>query len=133
MNANVIRKAILAGILAATAANSQTVSPDVSTEDERQARIAREARHEIVTLPYFDQFDNIELRLDGSTLTLSGQVTKPSFKAAAESELREIEGAGSVVNNIEVCRFRQMTIGCGWRPIAQSMDTIRCSVIQCHR
>ena len=77
MNANVIRKVILAAILAATAASSQTVSPQsVSAEDKAQARIAREARHEIVTLPYFDVFDNIELRLDGYTLTLSGQVTK---------------------------------------------------------
>ena len=74
----------------------------MSAEDKGQARIARQARHEIVTLPYFDVFDNIELRLVGYTLTLSGQVTRPSLKAAAETELREIEGVESVVNNIEV-------------------------------
>jgi len=98
MNTNVIRKVILAAILAATAAHSQTASPT----DKARARIAKEARHEIVTLPYFDVFDNIELRLDGYTLTVSGQVTKPSLKVAAESELREIEGVEAVVNNIEV-------------------------------
>jgi hyperosmotically inducible periplasmic protein len=98
MTANVIRKVILAAILAATVVNSQTVTPG----DKAQARIAREARHEIVTLPYFDVFDNIELRLDGYTLTLAGQVTKPSLKAAAGSALREIEGVESVMNNIEV-------------------------------
>jgi hyperosmotically inducible protein len=103
MNANVIRKVILVAIFVATAVNSQAVSPQtVSAEDKAQGRIAREARHEIVTLPYFDVFDNIELRLDGYTLTLSGQVTKPSLKAEAESALREIEGVERVVNNIEV-------------------------------
>jgi len=100
---HVIRKVILASILTATAANSQNVSPlSASAEDKAQARIAKEARHEIVTLPYFDVFDNIELRIDGYTITVSGQVTRPSLKAAAESELRGIEGVETVVNNIEV-------------------------------
>lgn len=103
MNANAIRKLLLAAILAATAANAQTVSTQsASADDKDQARIAKEARHEIVTLPYFDVFDNIELRLDGNTLTVSGQVTRPSLKASAESELRGIEGVETVVNNIEV-------------------------------
>ncbi len=103
MNANGIPVVLLAAILVASAANTQPLSPQSEPPtDKGKARIAKEARHEIVTLPYFDVFDNIELRLDGYTLILSGQVTRPSLKASAESELRDIEGVENVVNNIEV-------------------------------
>jgi hyperosmotically inducible protein len=47
-------------------------------------RIAKEARHEILSLPYFDVFDNIEFRVDGYNVTLMGQVTRPTLKTDAE-------------------------------------------------
>lgn len=62
----------------------------------------REAQHEIVKLPYYGVFDNIECRVDGNTLTLIGQVTRPTLKTDTENALRRIQGVNQVVNNIEV-------------------------------
>ena len=67
-----------------------------------QRRLEREVRHELVTLPYYDVFDNLEYRVDGSQVTLSGQVVRPTLKSGAENVVKNIEGVEKVTNNIEV-------------------------------
>jgi hyperosmotically inducible protein len=90
-----IRSLIPSAILLATMAMSQT--PAVSEE-----RIVKQTRHEILTLPFFDVFDNIEFRVDGNKVTLMGQVTRPILKSSAEAVVKDIEGVESVNNQIEV-------------------------------
>jgi hyperosmotically inducible protein len=53
-------------------------------------------------LPYLGVFDNLEYKVDGSTVTLVGQVTRPTLKSDAESVVKKIEGVEKVVNQIEV-------------------------------
>ena len=67
------------------------------------ARLIREIRHELVTLPYYDVFDWLEgeVRPDG-TVVLRGQVVRPTTKSDAEARVKDIEGIGRVVNEIEV-------------------------------
>lgn len=67
-----------------------------------QERVLREVRHELVTLPYYGVFDNLSYRVDGSTVTLMGQVSRPTLKSDAERVVKRIEGVEQVVNNIEV-------------------------------
>jgi hyperosmotically inducible periplasmic protein len=67
-----------------------------------QERITREVRHELLMLPYFGVFDNIAYRVDGSTVTLLGQVVRPSLKSDAENAVKRIEGVEKVDNQIEV-------------------------------
>lgn len=67
-----------------------------------QERITREARHELVMLPYYSVFDNLAYKVEGNTLTLLGQVARPSLKNDAENAVKKIEGVDKVVNNIEV-------------------------------
>ena len=67
-----------------------------------QARITREVRHELLMLPYFGVFDNIEYKVDGGTVTLMGSVTRPVLKSDAGNVVKHIEGVNQVVNNIEV-------------------------------
>src|ERR1700731_3587064 len=67
-----------------------------------QDRIVREVRHELLMLPYFGVFDNIAFRVDGSTVTLMGQVVRPSLKSDAENAVKHIEGVEKVDNQIEV-------------------------------
>ena len=43
------------------------------------ARITKEVRHELLMLPYLDVFDNLAYKVDGSTVTLLGQVTRPTL------------------------------------------------------
>jgi len=74
-----------------------------SAQNNRGAdRIAREVRHELVMLPYYNVFDNLAFRVDGSTVTLMGQVTRPTLKSDAERVVKSIEGVEKVVNRIEV-------------------------------
>ena len=75
---------------------------DRASNDRATQRLAREARHELVMLPYYGVFDNLAFRVDGSTVTLEGQVTRPTLKSDAEKVVKNIEGVERVVNNIEV-------------------------------
>jgi hyperosmotically inducible periplasmic protein len=65
--------------------------------------IAEEARHRLVTLPYYGVFDWLEGQVmpDG-TLVLRGQVVKPTTKSDAESRVKSIPGVSRVENQIEV-------------------------------
>src|SRR5271155_972103 len=67
-----------------------------------QERITREVRHELLMLPYFGVFDNIVYKVDGYTVTLLGQVVRPSLKSDAENVVKHIEGVEKVDNQIEV-------------------------------
>jgi len=65
-------------------------------------RLVKEVRHELVMLPYLGVFDNLEYKVEGSTVTLIGQVTRPTLKSDAESVVKKIEGVEKVDNQIEV-------------------------------
>lgn len=66
------------------------------------ARISREALHELLMLPYYSVFDNLAFSVNGNTVTLLGQVVRPTLKSDAEHAVKDIEGVEKVVNNIEV-------------------------------
>jgi hyperosmotically inducible protein len=66
-------------------------------------RIVKEVRHELVMLPYYGVFDNLSYKVDpDGTVTLLGQVARPTLKSDAENVVKRIEGVAKVVNNIEV-------------------------------
>jgi len=67
-----------------------------------QERITREVRHELLMLPYFGVFDNIAFKVDGYTVTLLGQVVRPTLKSDAGNVVKRIEGVEKVDNQIEV-------------------------------
>ena len=67
-----------------------------------EERIRREVRHEILMLPYYDVFDNITFKVQGYTVTLMGQVTRPVLKKDVENVVKRIEGVEKVVNQVEV-------------------------------
>ena len=67
-----------------------------------EERIQREVRHELLMLPYYGVFDNLAYKVEGGTVTLYGQVTRPTLKSDAENVVKKIEGVESVTNNIKV-------------------------------
>ena len=81
---------------------------DRSVNQRGQERILREVRHELVMLPYYGVFDNLAFKVDGSTVTLLGQVTRPTLKSDAENVTKDIEGVERVVNQIEVLPLSPM-------------------------
>jgi hyperosmotically inducible protein len=66
-------------------------------------RIVKEAHHELVMLPFYGVFDNLLYKVspDG-TVTLLGEVSRPTLKSDAEKAVREIEGVERVDNQIKV-------------------------------
>ena len=70
--------------------------------DATADRISREVRHELVMLPYYSVFDNLAYRVDGTRVTLFGQVTRPTLLSDAENVVKKIEAVTGVTNEIEV-------------------------------
>jgi hyperosmotically inducible protein len=81
-------------------------------------RIIKEVRTELVMMPFYGVFDNLSFKLDGFTVTLMGQVTRPTLKSEAENRVKRIEGVEKVVNNIEVL------------PLSPNDDRIRLAVFR---
>jgi osmotically-inducible protein OsmY len=75
-----------------------------NTGDPTQMHIAKEVRHELLMLPYYSLFDDLEYSVQGRTVTLSGYVTNDhgQTKADAERAVKGIEGVENVVNNIKI-------------------------------
>ena len=67
-----------------------------------QTASMEKVRKELVTLPYYGVFDNLAYQIEGSTVTLSGQVVRPITRQDAGRRVAKIEGVDHVVNNIEV-------------------------------
>jgi len=89
-----------------TAPNSQSTSPSTQNAPLSQKgidRIVKEVRHELVMLPFYGVFDNLAYKVspDG-TVTLLGQVSRPTLKSDAENVVKRIEGVERVDNQIKV-------------------------------
>ena len=75
---------------------------DQQSSSRDRNRIIRQVRHELVMLPYYGVFDNLSYRVEGGTVTLLGQVTRPTLKSSAENVVKDIEGVAQVDNQIKV-------------------------------
>jgi hyperosmotically inducible periplasmic protein len=78
------------------------VAPLVLFGADVSEKLVKEVRHELVMLPYYNVFDNLAYRVDGSKVTLFGEVTTPTLKSDAERSVKRIEGVTAVDNQIEV-------------------------------
>ena len=79
-------------------------------------KMVKEIRHELVMLPYYNVFDNLSYKVEGSKVTLLGQVAKPTLKSDAARAVKSIEGVETVDNQIEVL------------PLSPNDDRIRLAV-----
>jgi hyperosmotically inducible protein len=70
--------------------------------------IQREVRHELATLARYTVFDNIAYRVNGTQVTLMGQVTQPAVKEDADKAVKGIEGVTQVNDQIEVLPLSPM-------------------------
>lgn len=76
---------------------------DSNSPGSVNARIAQEVRHELLMLPFYGVFDNLEFTVSNNgEVTLFGQVTRPTLKSDAGRVIEGIEGVTSVDNRIEV-------------------------------
>jgi|KBSMisStandDraft_5_1062788.scaffolds.fasta_scaffold03911_2 hyperosmotically inducible protein len=91
----------LSGLLALAIAGGMGAQERRPSE-RGQVRLQKEVRHELVMLPLYDVFDNLAYKVEGGTVTLFGQVSRPTLKTDAERAVKGIEGVERVDNRIEV-------------------------------
>ena len=102
-NGPILVAAMLLGAGLGLAPNNSLAQDSKKQEEPRSRQnLVREVRHQLVLLPYYSVFDNLSFRVDGDTVVLEGQVVRPTLKSDAENVVKNIEGVGKVVNNIEV-------------------------------
>lgn len=80
----------------------------VSGDKGGLTKLENDVRHELVMLPWFGVFDNLEFQVNGNHVILSGQVTRPTLRSDAERIVKRIEGVEQVTNNIEVLPLSSM-------------------------
>lgn len=89
--------ALFSGLALLSLAQAQSSPSTRSVE-----RIQKQARHNLAMLPFLGVFDNLAFKIDGTELTLLGQVTRPTLKSDAENAVKKIEGVERINNQIEV-------------------------------
>jgi len=90
---------VTALVIAASAVVAVPVEAGQRSDD---AATAKQIRKKLVTLPYYGIFDNLGYEIEGSTVTLYGQVVRPSTRKDAERRIAKIEGVEQVINKIQV-------------------------------
>ena len=105
-----MKNSLLLSVLVVSLIASMAVLASAAPQDQAGAlsqkgvdRIIKEVHHELVMLPYYGVFDNLAYKVESDgTVTLLGQVSRPTLKSDSENAVKRIEGVEKVVNNIEV-------------------------------
>lgn len=95
---NVIVLALAALTIVACTASAATTHDQLTGEQ----LLNKQVRHALVTIPWYGVFDNLEYTLNGTEVTLSGQVVQPYTKNDADKAVKHVEGVTRVVDNITV-------------------------------
>jgi hyperosmotically inducible periplasmic protein len=96
-------KKFFASVLFVLVAAGLTASPAAAgSSAELNEKTVRKIRKELVTLPFFGVFDNLSFKMEDGTVTLFGQVSRPSLKKDAARVVERVAGVEQVVNRIEV-------------------------------
>lgn len=86
----------------AIAATANSVASGSTVSGPTEARLAKQVRHKLLMLPYYGVFDNLAYSIDGSKVTLHGQVVRASTRSDAARSVASIDGVSQVVNQIQV-------------------------------
>ena len=90
-------------ILGFSSFNASAQSYAKAGYDVPQSTVERKVFKEILKLPYYGVFDHIAYKVDGDgTVTLFGEVVRPTTKKQAESYVKDVAGVKQVINNIQV-------------------------------
>jgi hyperosmotically inducible protein len=97
---NVWKQLVLGGLAAALLAIPADAATTALATSEKA--IAEKVRHELVTLPFYSIWDNLNCKVEGTKVTLMGEVQRPSMKTSAERVAMRVPGVTEVENQIEV-------------------------------
>ncbi|HJT86832.1 MAG TPA: BON domain-containing protein [Bryobacteraceae bacterium] len=111
----VIGPAILAMLFASVGFagdKSKQTHNDVFTQGPgNESQMARQIRHNLLTLPYYSIFDDLAFKVDGSVVTLEGACPPEppwDIKTDAANAVKKVPGVTQVVNNIKVLPLSPM-------------------------
>ena len=107
---------IFSVVLLASSTLSQDQGAVSDAKQQAVLRIAKEVRKQIVTQPQYGVFDNIHFAIQGGTVILRGQASRPTLKSGIGNSVKRIEGVENVTNDIEVL------------PVSPNDDRIRAAV-----
>lgn len=86
--------------IATSAAVAAPRATDQNATGDQQ--VASEVLHQLRKLPHTGLFDNLAYKVEGSTVTLYGQVMRSVTRNDAATVVKRIAGVERVINNIEV-------------------------------
>ena len=84
----------------ALAASTAMAAPGASSQYE--SLVEKQVYKKIVSIPRYNVFDHLAFKVEGNTVTLLGQVVRPTTRKEAERRVAKIEGIDRVINKIEV-------------------------------
>jgi hyperosmotically inducible protein len=93
---------VLAGAMLMMGAYAARAADTAQNPVVNEQALNKHVRHALLTNPWYGVFDNIEYKLEGGKVVLSGQVVLPATKSDAEKSVRRVEGVTEVVDNIQV-------------------------------
>jgi hyperosmotically inducible protein len=108
MRRRIMRPTLLLSLAAVLALCTVAVTQDApgaprdQPSAKAQDRIIKEVGHQLRMLPYTGPFDHLSYKVEGFTVTLLGEVVRPSNKSDAEAAVKHIEGVEKVDNQIEI-------------------------------
>jgi hypothetical protein len=93
---------LLSFSLSVSSATAATTNPKVLTLNDQ-------VHHNLLMLPWYGVFDNLEYQINGTEVILTGEVTSEHgvTKDDAGRAVKSIPGVTNVVNNIEVLPHRR--------------------------
>lgn len=95
------------GIAGSSAALMAATPPAVSyrtnsaQQSARIKKLSKEVHKRLVTIPWYNVFDNLEYKIHGKTVTLLGHVVFPLSRKSVGRYVKELSGVDHVVNHVK--------------------------------
>lgn len=89
-------------VVVALALGSLAPAQTQAVDEQAVVRLARQVQREVLMLPEYGVFDSIRFSIQGDTVVLRGQASRPLLKSSAENVVKRVEGVSKVKNEIEV-------------------------------
>ncbi|MGE5324640.1 MAG: BON domain-containing protein [Actinomycetota bacterium] len=99
---NVFRLLFASALAVGLMGSAFAASRSSSASDRLDQRLSKEVHHALAMIPQTTVFDNLSYRIDGSTVTLYGQVRDAIVKYEAQDAVKRLEGVERVDNRIEI-------------------------------
>jgi hyperosmotically inducible protein len=91
----------LIAVFAITTSGAFAASP-IKNDTPQLSNIEKKVRKELISASWDGVFDNLAFEVNGSTVTLYGQVYRPITRSRAEKFVKDVNGIEQVINKIEV-------------------------------